>query len=228
MRYHRMALLFLCFSILLGLIGSVEAQSGRRPKRSSSSNPVSTPTTTPVEEEEPPPSSEPEKQTPKQEAPRFSLIATTDVQSVSVPSTVYGLIMSGFAGRLKETPIFDTKLEKQMTRKEATDLAKTQTEVFVVWLQFGGDAFNGGGNSISDYSVDYFVFQPGTAKLKSQGRVYLRPYSPNVNVGSVPVQVPLPLPPANGRSPLQYSLEQAGREAGDRVISAFAKDLNKK
>jgi hypothetical protein len=55
--------------------------------------------------------------------------------------------------------------------------------------------------------------------VKTGGRVYLRAYRRSVGVGGVPVGIPLP--PIDNRAAIESSIQQAGREAAERVMAEF-------
>jgi hypothetical protein len=207
----RVAALVIALMILLCALGSAEAQSGRRAKERTSTPPVQ-------------PSAKTESTSPAtdSEARRVSLIVTIDesLHSVSVPPGSSRVVLNGFVERLKKSPAFELKVEKHMSRKEAGDLAKSQTESFVVWLQLDSEYISSRSNG-SDMYVEYVVLTPGTGKSKSQGRVYLRGYRRSVGVGGVPVGIPLPLPPTGPRAPLESTLQEAGRDAAERVMAAL-------
>lgn len=93
-----------------------------------------------------------------------------------------------------------------MTRKEAVDRAKKETEGYVVWLEMRSD-----GNRVEDIWVSYTVFRPQTAKILTSGNVYLT----GRRVGRGPVGVGVPS--VGGRMPLQYLMREAGREVAGRV-----------
>jgi hypothetical protein len=130
-----------------------------------------------------------------------------------------GSMMKGFVERLKKSAAFSIKVEKQMGRGRASDLAKEQTEAYVAWLQFGSDRVTARSNDRADWYVDYVVFTPGTAKVKTSGRVYLRAYRRSVGIGGVPVGIPLP--PIGNQDAVESALQQAGREAAERVMAEF-------
>jgi hypothetical protein len=65
--------------------------------------------------------------------------------------------------------------------------------------------------------VRYYVYAPTTATLKVQGQVYMRPAS--ARVGGV--RLPIPVPSTSPRVGVEYVLEQAGRDAAERVASAL-------
>ena len=93
-----------------------------------------------------------------------------------------------------------------MTRKEAVDRAKKETEAYVLWLEMRGE-----GSRSDELYVSYMLLRPQTAKIIASGNVYLA----TRRVGKGPVGVGVP--GIGGRMPLQYLMREAGREVAGRV-----------
>jgi hypothetical protein len=191
----------LCLLFMLALCSVAWAQSGRR-----SPKPISPPTPTPSPAEAEPPAAPKERAEQKQQ----TLIAgmSDDLGSVYIPGYMLDAVWRGFVERFKAYSSIVLSGEKRMSRKQAIDRAKKQTESFVVLLQLGTEAINPsmGGTSVDDLVVSYLIFTPGTAKVKDQGHVYLRSYR-----GVLGTRLP------TGRETTQ--LYEAGREAASRVLS---------
>lgn len=193
----------LCLFFILALSFMGQAQSGRR-----SPKPISPPTPTPA-----PP--EPEQPTAPREKPavkRQTLIVgmNDELGAVYIPAYMSDEVWRGFIERFKDYSSIMLSTEKRLSRKQAIDRAKKQTESFVVLLQLGADEMSAtlGGVSVDDMVVSYYIFTPGTAKIKDQGRVYLRS-SRSVLGTRLPT----------GRAVVQ--LREAGRETAGRVLSAI-------
>jgi hypothetical protein len=214
--------------ILLGLAGEVRAQSGRRTKRSEPTRPAPTKEAEPPAEEQPPP----EPARPEPVEPKYHLIVSADTSNVSNNRNITSYILGNCVQHLKETPLLSVTVGNDINRRKASERAKAEKEAYVVWLEFEGDNFSGS-SRISDYYVTYIIYTPGTGKVKNQGRVNLRQQYqnvPTVGVGGIAVPLPVPLPPgttlpgqnpSGARYPLEQSLQQAGRETGDRIMSVF-------
>jgi hypothetical protein len=228
-RIRRLAAAILGASFILGIIlgigGMSHAQSGRRVQKKS--EPVRTSPSTQVEQ----PAEEPEPARPEPVTPKYSLVVASDTSNLNSSRNFLSYIVGNCVQRLKESPLLAVTIESSVNRKKASDRAKTESEKYVVFIEFEGDSFGGSGR-LSDYYVNYTIFTPGTAKIKSQGRVYLRASRnvPTVGVGGVGIPVPVPLPPGTtipggspggARSPIEQTLEYAGRETGDKIMSAF-------
>jgi hypothetical protein len=214
MKHKRLAATLLCASLMMCAAATAHAQSGRRAKGGTTSAPK--PVSPPAEIETVTPASQtkPETQT-------SLIVAADEPTSVTGSATINanGSMMRGFVERLKKSSAFNIKVEKQMGRSRASDLAKEQQEAYVAWLQFGSDRVTARSNDRSDWYVDYVVFTPGTAKVKTSGRVYLRAYRRSVGIGGVPVGIPLP--PIGNQDAVESALQQAGREAAERVMAEF-------
>ena len=120
-----------------------------------------------------------------------------------VDEAVEGCVME-----LNKTRSLEARGGGGMSRKEAIDRAKKETEAHVLWLDVRVD-----GNRSDDIAVSYTLFMPQTAKVVTFGNVYLlgrRAGNGRVGVG---------LPPIGGRNmPLQYQMREAGRGVAQRVI----------
>ncbi len=217
-------LLVLCIYILALSINSAQAQSGRRTQPPPPPAPppsVSSQPSRPPDPEPAPP--EPEK------APEVlaRLLVTVDDNKFDNLGNLASVVVSTCTERLRQATALSISKEKPLNRKEASDKAKSEEQHHVVWIQVQVDQFNNSRNvSLQDFQVEYIVFSPKDGKIKTQGRVYLRPYQPKVGVGGIGVPVPIPIPNTPVGNPrqsstLQYSLEQAGVEAADRIMQAF-------
>jgi hypothetical protein len=207
-------------SLILGLSFTTWGQSGRRPQRSETPPPAinKKPIEDPIREA-PITAPEPVEEAPA--APSVSMVLTTDNSNGFQTPDIANYVAGAFAARIRQVPAVSLTVAKPLNRKEATDRAKSEEETLIVWLQVSieGDGFSQTARSLNDFRIDYVVFTPKTGKPKNQGRVYLRPYQPNVGVGSI--NLPLPQIPV-GRSSLELSLQQAGFETADRVLSSLS------
>jgi hypothetical protein len=67
--------------------------------------------------------------------------------------------------------------------------------------------------------VEYVVLMAGTAKVIGQGKVYLRVYRPGAGDRPVTTGIPVPVPIPGSRTFPEASLQQAGREVAERVMT---------
>jgi hypothetical protein len=179
---------------LMAVIAS--GQSGR--KLPTWSDPKPSPSPTPSDDQ---------KQA-KDKNPLTTLIVTQYVMMVG--SSYYtNVAIETCLARLKASAAATINHERDMTRKDATERAKKETAAYVVWLEMDTDSMNtgmGGGNPYRLF-LTYAVFTPGTAKIKTQGRIY----QSNVGSSSGPMGAP------TGGGP-DYRLALVGPEAADRIL----------
>lgn len=106
---------------------------------------------------------------------------------------------------------------RRMTRSDAIKAAKSETGRYVVWLQVGNEAADSAppvSGSSEEFYVNYFIYEPGTARVKQSGRVHYGARKVgNVGVGA----------PSSRRSPAYGDLvvREEAREAADRILAAF-------
>ena len=201
-RFTRSGLsLSLCLLFILALCSVGHGQSGRR-----SPKPLSPPTATPPPAEAEQPSTPKDKPAQKQQTLIVGM--SDELGAVYIPGYMSDAVWRGFIERFRAYSSIMLSTEKRMSRKQAIDRAKKGTESFVVLLQLGTEDINAGmsGTDVDDLVVSYLIFTPGTAKVKDQGRIYLRSYR-----GVVGARLP------TGRASTQ--LYEAGREAASRVLS---------
>lgn len=214
MKYSHLIAPLLFVLLVLCAAGESEAQSGRRAKGGA---PPPRPVSTPAEDEK----SE-TKPTASTEAPRLPLIVTADeyaFERIQAPINASNIILAGFVERLKKSSAITIKVEKDMGRQRSIELARKQTEAYLVWLHFGSDMVSARTRDEQDYYVDYAVFAPATAKVKTQGKIYLRPVRRSARVGGVPIG--LPLPQTDSRAAWESALRQAGSDAAERIMGEF-------
>lgn len=216
---NKRSLLISALIIIVSLTSLGLAQSGRRPRPSDRPNPPVTTSPTPDPQPAPPPPP------PPVQATRLSLALMTDDSRVfGVPAGITGAVINGFISRMKQAGGISTTTGKTGNRKDANDLAKQGTDTHVILLDIVSDNNSGSGtasNSIAEVYVEYTIFAPQTGKVETAGRIYLRPYQPNVNVGKIALPVPVPGVAGNSSTALEYSLKQAGAETADRVLAKY-------
>jgi hypothetical protein len=209
-----------CCALVLLFSGTVAvAQSGRAPRPKGASPPALPPAETIVK----PPGAQPQQ-------PVSSLIIVNSVNS-SRAVVWTSMALRELIERLKEAPLVDvTREQKEMSRKQAIELAKTKQNDFVVWIQFEIDASMGRidrdpeapivtGVNPGCLFISYVVFEPGTAKVKAQDRVYQEGYQA-ICTGTISEPPPRPSNPQ--RHPVSETLTKAAREAADHIL----KDLD--
>jgi hypothetical protein len=206
---RRRHLLIVCALSILCLSQAAVAQSGRRQvKRESTSPPVSTevkaePTPTPA--------------TVKAETVASFIVGGDRLSTAfDVPSGYLDTAVYSCIDRLGKSRGITASAGGNMSRKDAIDKAKKQSDAHVVWLEFKADN-DGPGRTI--FVLEYSVFTPQTAKVKTFGRVYLD----QARVGNGKVGVGIP-PSISRRLPLDYQMKEGGRSIADRIMSSFHVD----
>ncbi len=194
-------LLTVCAVALLCLSQAALAQSGRRQKTvASPSSPPPTDTGSKGEGEAKPRAEKP--------APLATVIVGGDrfSNSYSIGPTYIDEAVASCTENLNRSGGLEAIGGGDMTRKDAVDRAKKETESYVLWLEMRVE-----GNRTDDITVSYTLFRPQTAKIMASGNVYLA----SRRVGRGPVGVGVP--GVGGRMPLQYLMKEAGREVAGRV-----------
>lgn len=203
----------ICALILCGICSRAQAQSGRRAPKRSDVPPISgPPATDPVAQ----PSTKPEPA-------RLSIILANELSGMDVGWSYARIALSDCERRLRESAAISVQVASQeMNRKEAHDRAKTEKEAYVVLLQLqsnhNGFARPGDYQDLSNAYINYIVFTPGTAKIKTQGRVHLDSVRSSARVGRG--RIGLPMPGAR-RIPFEYLVRLAAQETADRLMAAL-------
>jgi hypothetical protein len=200
---------FLIVSLLsiLCLSGAALGQSGRRQSKNiSPSPPVVVEAKT--EGEAKPPTVKP--------TPAASLIVGGNRLSTSfdIPSGSLDIAIDACIEKLgKTSSLVVTSGGDNMTRKEAIDKAKKEGTAHVVWLELKVENYNSNSSGII---LEYSVFSPLTAKVKTYGHIYLD----RAQMGNGRVGVGLP-PSTTRRLSLDYMMREGGRTVADRVMDIF-------
>jgi hypothetical protein len=191
-----------CFSLLIFLPSTANAQSGRRlPKLP----PKPTETTPPKEI----PAEESKLAKPQENKPLVSVLVVYQLYNVMSSQYLTNAVLDGCLERLQKAMGLTARFGKEMNRKEASEAAKKSSDTYVLWLQLESESFgqDTGRNSAQSYYVNYVLYSPGTDKSKSSGHVYQR----QRGVGQIP----------QGDITAEYALKRAGRELADRVLGAL-------
>ena len=124
-----------------------------------------------------------------------------------------------FARRLGQPKAVSVTRAGRGGRQQTRDLAKKQTDAYVVLFQVDEDTATP--VSRSDYRIllRTYVYEPKTGALKFADTIYQRPYRSTASIGGV--RVPLPTSRRIEQYPGQLQLEQAASDAADRLMSRF-------
>lgn len=133
-------------------------------------------------------------------------------------------VVDSFMHRLGQSRAVSASGQGKGTRKEARDRAKAQRDAYVVLFELNEET---GANNASIGRVDTrtlviktYVYAPKTGDLKFTDTIYQRPYRETARVGGIPVPIVVPTRRIE-QYPSQLQLEQAAREAADRLMSRF-------
>ena len=164
---RRLAFCF-AFIMALGWAATAAAQSGRRAPKSAPA-PAAVPTP------EPDPTPVVASQQPKAALQIIIGIDRYDSFS-SISITTYNDVLRSCAQRLNEAPsVTVERIERSLSRGEASNRAKSEKSAYVVWLRVREDEMssNRSGTPNNVY-IEYLVLAPTTAKVVSSGSAYPR------------------------------------------------------
>jgi hypothetical protein len=116
------------------------------------------------------------------------------------------------------TEVKVTAAPQHMSRGEAIKAAKTEKKTYVVWLQLSDDLADSAPQvraSSQQLYLNYWIFEPGTAKIKKAGRTY----SGLAKAGNVGILGP----GTSSRNPAysEYAVKQSAREAAEKILESF-------
>jgi len=213
--------LFALLCVLLFFAQAEKGQSGRTPKRDLPSPPVSLPSP-PASTENPAKPSETKKP-----QPILSLVIVNSVNSAKAPVWT-SLALRELIDQIKASPKVSVTREKDMSRKDAGELAKIKTDVHVIWIEFGVDASMAmidrdaeativTGLNPGCLFISYVIFAPGTTIIKAQERIYQDGY--RAQCTGTDIQ---PAPQTSDRErPAIRTLPKAARKAADQIMRAL-------
>jgi hypothetical protein len=201
MQYGPQIRLPLLSIVALLCVLAASAQSGRRIRKT-------TPAPAPVSEAMPAPDKP--VAAPK---PALTLIVgmDRDISYGNVQLTTYEDVLLACADRLNDNPAVEVVVaSSEMGRGEAVKRAKAEKEAYVVWLQLRSEIMRSADNN-QNLLIEYSVFAPITAKVATSGQTY-----PQLtrNRGII-------LNPRTSGIFGDYKLQQAAREAAERILSAL-------
>jgi hypothetical protein len=199
------ARIFLAIALCLALTAfAIQAQSGRRAPKKAEPVPEATPEPTPIEKSK------------SEEKPKVGVTLGIEgnLGFANVPSYFYDIVLSSCADKLHEASSIGLNVSgRDMNRADAVKLAKSQKETFVAFLELRLDSTAATSNQYDNLYVEYSLFAPETGKVVTSGRAYQRQSTLKGVIPGLP-----------GRASSVYTeqmLKQAGREAGERILSAL-------
>jgi hypothetical protein len=214
--FRRSAFVLLALA-LLALASVASAQSGRRAPK-----PATTPTPEATPEAESESVSRPRAQKPSDVIVSF-IVVEQEAVFLNLDYGAKQAVMETFMRRLGQSRAVSVSSGGKGGRKDARDRAKKERETFVVLFEMEEERAAMGEASVGRVDsrtllLKTYVYAPESGDLKYTDTIMQRPYRPSTTVGGVRVPVP-------GRRveqyPSQLQLEQAARDAADRLMSRF-------
>jgi hypothetical protein len=124
-----------------------------------------------------------------------------------ISTAIYDGVLRSCAERLDDPASVKVEVAQgEMGRGEAINRAKGEKEAYVVWLEISADSMSGDNNTIW---LEYAVFAPTTAKLVTSGKTYRDDQNKGV------------LRPRTSNVYGDYALNQAARQAAERILASF-------
>lgn len=208
---HTRAFIFnIAALILVTFCATAAAQSGRKAQK-----PLGLPT------EKPKPADAADRPAePKQQAALHTfVILKDDTLSFGYDTLARDGVASAFVARLRQVGRdVEVKDGGKGRRQEARERAKKEETAFVVFFQMDEAGYGGSSTDMRGVVMRTYVYTPKTGDLKYSDTVFQRPYQDSATIGGV--RVPVPTRRVE-RYPSQYQLEQAARDAADRLLSRF-------
>jgi hypothetical protein len=188
------------------------AQSGRK-----SQKPVGVPTGEAPKQGDPA-SAKPEAKKP--EALVSFAVMRSDDASFGIDPLARDGVGAAFMRRLGQSAAVEVRDAGKGRRQDARSKAKEETKAYVVLFQLDEESgqMSMGRADSRTIIVRTYVYAPQTGDLKFTDTVYQRPAYDSARVGGV--RIPVPTRRVD-RYPSQHELEQAGRDAADRLLSRF-------
>jgi hypothetical protein len=196
-----------CLLAISCLCGATPAQSGRRPperpwtKRAPEPDPGTQPASQPKAEDEMP-------------TPKFLVTAMKDGLSFEVPPSVADAVLAGCVSTLNTIPGVSARGSKDGSRKDAIETAKSEMKALTLYISVEADSMASAASRNAAYALvgNYYLYLPGTGKVRTQGRVYM-----NYRYGlQQPRGVPGVIAPRTGGELYPY---EAGQEIAKRIAS---------
>ena len=135
----------------------------------------------------------------------------------TIPFYLYDTVLDNCIRRLGEADIvMATSAGSEFDRAAAVKAAKQETVRYVVLLNLGSEYADAGKQAKSgqdELYVDFVMFEPETAKIKTSGRAHQHIYQ--TGRGGIN------LPTKNSPIYSDYAIKQAAIEVANRILSAF-------
>ena len=210
---HSRAVVFGAAALILAAVfgaAPAPAQSGRKAQK---------PLGLPTEQAKPADPAGKPAEAKRQDALVTFVVMKDDTLSVGWDSMARDGVAAAFVARLRQVGRdVEVKDSGKGRRQEARELAKKEETAYVVFFQMEETGYTGSSTDTRGLVLRTYVYTPKTADLKYSDTMFQRPYRDSARVGGVRVPVPSR---RMERYPSQFQLEQAARDAADRLLSRF-------
>jgi hypothetical protein len=215
-----LALLFALVLCAVALTYDARAQSRRAPRPAATPTPEATPEATPQGESE----SKPRGASTKDPSVLVSFsVLENDNPMMNLDYMARDDIWKEFIDRLSKSRAVSVTQGGKATRGQARERAKAERDTYIVLFELEEEReMNDAGVGRVDSRtllLKTYVYAPKTGDLKFTDTIYQRPYRQTATIGGV--RVPVPGSRRIERYPSQLQLEQAARDAADRLMSRF-------
>ena len=188
------------------------AQSGRKAQK-----PLGLPT------EQAPKQGEPAKtpESKKPDAIRFVVMRSDEGMMFGIDPLARDGVAAAFVKRLGQSSSIEVTDGGKGNRSTARERAKKEEQAFVVVFSLEEQGGQMSVNQVDSRTLVLrtYVYTPKTADLKYADTMFQRPHQETARIGGVRVPVPTRRPE---RYPSQNELEQAARDAADRLLGRFS------
>jgi hypothetical protein len=194
------------------LAPAARAQSGRKAQK-----PLNLPTEAPKQGEAA--AAKPEAKKPEAVV-SFVVMRSDDASAFGIDAVSRDSVAAAFSRRLGQVTSVEVRDGGKGGRQEARARAKEEKKAYVVLFQLDEQAGGMSTGSVDSRTlvIRTYVYAPTTGDLKYTDAVYQRPYQDSARVGGVRIPVPTR---RIERYPSQHELEQAARDAADRLLGRF-------
>ncbi|HEX8293044.1 MAG TPA: hypothetical protein VF570_14895 [Pyrinomonadaceae bacterium] len=185
------------------------AQSGRKAQK---------PLGLPTEKEKPADPAAKPAEAKKVEALVNFVVVKDDTLTMGFDTIARDSVAAAFFDRLRRGGGVEVKDGGRGRRPEARARAKKEDAAYVVFFEMEESGMSGTSTDARSLALRTYVYTPKTGDLKYSDTIYQRPYQDSARIGGVRVPVPSR---RIERYPSQLQLEQAARDAADRLLSRF-------
>jgi hypothetical protein len=206
---HTRAVLFAA-ALILGAAFSAAGQSGRKAQK---------PMGLPTEQAKPADPAAKPAEAKKLDVLYTFVVVKDDTLSMGFDTLSQDGVAAVFFERLKQVGrSVEVKDGGKAQRGAARERAKKEEGAYVVFFQMEETGYAGSSTDTRGLVLRTYVYTPKTGDLKYSDTIFQRPYQDSARIGGVRVPVPSR---RTERYPSQRQLEQAARDAADRLLSRF-------